>query len=49
VGRELLKDEADALDSLLPKVVEFALTPYLGEAAARHVATAPVEPSSDPV
>jgi AcrR family transcriptional regulator len=49
VGRELLKDEAGTLDDLLPKVVEFALTPYLGEASARHLAASPGEPSSEPV
>lgn len=48
VGRELLREEPD-LEGLLPKVVEFALTPYLGETAARHVAAAPAEKSSEPV
>jgi AcrR family transcriptional regulator len=49
LGRELLDGDAEDLESLLPKVVEFALTPYLGEAAARHVAIAPGEPSAEPV
>ena len=36
--QRLLIDEPERIEQLLPELVEFALTPYLGAAAARQVA-----------
>lgn len=40
VGRRVLAGEATGLDTLLPDALEFALTPYLGVAAARRIISA---------
>ncbi|HEV7615410.1 MAG TPA: TetR/AcrR family transcriptional regulator [Solirubrobacterales bacterium] len=37
LGRRVLADEAKQLEALLPDVLEFALTPYLGVAEARRI------------
>jgi AcrR family transcriptional regulator len=37
LGRRVLAGEAERMDRLLPEVLEFALTPYLGAAAARRI------------
>lgn len=37
LGRRVLAGEAKELDALLPEVLEFALTPYLGVAEARRI------------
>jgi AcrR family transcriptional regulator len=37
LGRRVLAGEAERLDELLPDVLEFALTPYLGAAEARRI------------
>lgn len=40
LGRRVLEGEAEQLDELLPDVLEFALTPYLGTAEARRIISA---------
>lgn len=37
LGRRVLAGEAEQIDQLLPEVLEFALTPYLGTAEARRI------------
>lgn len=37
LGRRVLAGEAEKIDQLLPEVLEFALTPYLGTAEARRI------------
>ncbi len=37
LGRRVLAREADRLDRFFPELAEFALTPYLGVAAARRI------------
>lgn len=50
VYQRLAAGEVSAIPKLLPELIEFALTPYLGAEAARQVATSdadsPVEPPS---
>lgn len=38
--QRLLAEEAESIEELLPELVEFALTPYLGAQAARELAVA---------
>jgi AcrR family transcriptional regulator len=40
LGRRVLAGEADQIGELLPEVLEFALTPYLGTAEARRIISA---------
>jgi AcrR family transcriptional regulator len=40
LGRRVLAGEAEQIDQLLPEVLEFALTPYLGTAEARRIISA---------
>jgi AcrR family transcriptional regulator len=40
LGRRVLAGEAERIDELLPDVLEFALTPYLGTAEARRIISA---------
>lgn len=40
LGRRVLAGEAERIDELLPDVLEFALTPYLGIAEARRIISA---------
>lgn len=40
LGRRVLAGEADQLDELIPNLLEFALTPYLGTAEARRIISA---------
>lgn len=40
LGRRILAGEAERIDELLPDVLEFALTPYLGAAEARRIISA---------
>jgi AcrR family transcriptional regulator len=40
LGRRVLAGEAGQIDQLLPEVLEFALTPYLGIAEARRIISA---------
>jgi AcrR family transcriptional regulator len=40
LGRRLLAGEGERLDQLLPDVLEFALTPYLGISEARRIISA---------
>lgn len=40
LGRRVLAGEAERLDDLLPEVLEFALTPYLGAVEARRIISA---------
>ena len=40
LGRRVLAGEAEQIDQLLPDVLEFALTPYLGAAEARRIISA---------
>jgi len=40
LGRRVLAGEAERIDELLPEVLEFALTPYLGAAEARRIVSA---------
>jgi hypothetical protein len=40
LGRRVLAGEAEQIDDLLPEVLEFALTPYLGTAEARRIISA---------
>jgi AcrR family transcriptional regulator len=40
LGRRVLAGEAEQLDKLLPEVLEFALTPYLGTVEARRIISA---------
>ena len=40
LGRRVLAGEAEQLDELLPEVLEFALTPYLGAAEASRIISA---------
>src|ERR1700709_1492814 len=40
LGRRVLAGEAEQIDELLPDVLEFALTPYLGAAEARRIISA---------
>ena len=40
LGRRVLAGEAEQIDTLLPDVLEFALTPYLGVAEARRIISA---------
>ncbi len=40
LGRRVLSGEAEQIDKLLPEVLEFALTPYLGTAEARRIISA---------
>jgi AcrR family transcriptional regulator len=40
LGRRVLAGEAEQIDQLLPEVVEFALTPYLGAQEARRIVSA---------
>jgi AcrR family transcriptional regulator len=40
LGRRVLAGEAEQVDELLPEVLEFALTPYLGAAEARRITSA---------
>jgi len=40
LGRRVLAGEAEQIDELLPEVLEFALTPYLGAAEARRIISA---------
>jgi AcrR family transcriptional regulator len=40
LGRRILAGEAERIDQLLPDVLEFALTPYLGAIEARRIISA---------
>jgi len=40
LGRRVLAGEVDRIDELLPQVLEFALTPYLGATEARRIISA---------
>jgi AcrR family transcriptional regulator len=40
LGRRVLAGETEQIDDLLPEVLEFALTPYLGTAEARRIISA---------
>jgi hypothetical protein len=40
LGRRVLAGEAEQIDELLPDVLEFALTPYLGATEARRIISA---------
>ena len=40
LGRRVLAGEAERIEELLPDVLEFALTPYLGTAEARRIISA---------
>lgn len=40
LGRRVLAGEAERIEQLLPEVLEFALTPYLGTAEARRIISA---------
>jgi AcrR family transcriptional regulator len=40
LGRRVLAGEAEQMDELLPEVLEFALTPYLGVTEARRIISA---------
>jgi AcrR family transcriptional regulator len=40
LGRRVLAGETERIDQLLPDVLEFALTPYLGAAEARRIISA---------
>ena len=40
LGRRVLAGEAEQIEKLLPEVLEFALTPYLGTAEARRIISA---------
>jgi AcrR family transcriptional regulator len=40
LGRRVLAGEAEQIDELLPEVLEFALTPYLGAVEARRIISA---------
>lgn len=40
LGRRVLAGDAEQIDRLLPEVLEFALTPYLGTAEARRIVSA---------
>lgn len=40
LGRRVLAGEAEQIDELLPEVLEFALTPYLGATEARRIISA---------
>ncbi len=40
LGRRVLAGETEQIDQLLPDVLEFALTPYLGAAEARRIISA---------
>lgn len=40
LGRRVLAGEAEQIDQLLPEVLEFALTPYLGTSEARRIVSA---------
>jgi AcrR family transcriptional regulator len=40
LGRRVLAGEAERIDELLPDVLEFALTPYLGVSEARRIISA---------
>lgn len=40
LGRRVLAGEAEEIDQLLPEVLEFALTPYLGAQEARRIVSA---------
>jgi AcrR family transcriptional regulator len=40
LGRRVLAGEAEQIDALLPDVLEFALTPYLGATEARRIISA---------
>jgi AcrR family transcriptional regulator len=40
LGRRVLAGEAEKIEQLLPEVLEFALTPYLGTAEARRIISA---------
>ena len=40
LGRRVLAGEAERIDELLPEVLEFALTPYLGATEARRIISA---------
>lgn len=40
LGRRVLAGEAEQIDQLLPDVLEFALTPYLGATEARRIISA---------
>jgi len=40
LGRRVLAGEAEQLEQLVPAVLEFALTPYLGSAEARRIVSA---------
>jgi AcrR family transcriptional regulator len=48
VYQRLASGEADAIEELLPELVEFALTPYLGADAAREAATAKEDEKLNP-
>ena len=37
LARRVLAGETETMPGLLPEIAEFALTPYLGTAEARHV------------
>lgn len=40
LGRRVVAGEAEQIEQLLPEVLEFALTPYLGTAEARRIISA---------
>jgi AcrR family transcriptional regulator len=40
LGRRVLSEEEERLDELLPEVLEFTLTPYLGAVEARRITSA---------
>jgi AcrR family transcriptional regulator len=40
LGRRVLAGEAERIDQLLPEILEFALTPYLGAEEARRIGSA---------
>jgi AcrR family transcriptional regulator len=41
LGRRVLAGEVEEIEQLLPEILEFALTPYLGTAEARRIISAP--------
>ena len=40
LGRRVLAGEAEQLEELLPDVLEFALSPYIGASEARRIVSA---------
>ena len=48
IGNRVDRDRGGELDDLVPDVIQFVLTPYIGTAEARRVATAADWPGSQP-